>query len=180
MQTQNKWAALGQSPPIELPLQSAASGWLRLNGHCGEDGPAKAFINALLLATPVVLWAGYPFFERAAESLRRRALNMFTLIALGIGCAYFYSLFALFFPQFFPAAFKANGALFLYFEPAAVITVLVLLGQLIELKARAKTGGAIQALLRRGAADVERVRCFSPIALELKGDVHGEMFARRQ
>lgn len=99
-----------------------------------------------LFATPVVLWAGWPFFERAALSVARRSPNMFTLIALGVGSAYFYSVFALFFPSFFPAE-----ALFLYFEPAAVITVLVLLGQVIELRARLQATRSMKALLSRAA-----------------------------
>ncbi len=102
----------------------------------------------LVLATPVVLWAGWPFFERGWQSLVTRNLNMFTLIALGTGVAYAYSLVAVFAPGIFPAAFRdAQGAVAVYFEPAAVITVLVLLGQVLELRAREQTSGAIKALL---------------------------------
>lgn len=101
-----------------------------------------------ILATPVVLWAGSPFFARAGISIVRRKLNMFTLIAMGIGAAYFYSVIALLFPSLFPPSFRAqNHQIALYFEPSVVITVLVLLGQVLELKARAKTGLAIRALL---------------------------------
>ena len=101
-----------------------------------------------ILATPVVLWAGWPFFERGWASLRSGNLNMFTLIAMGTGVAWVYSVVALFFPAVFPAAFRDHhGNVALYFEAAAVITVLVLLGQVLELRAREQTSGAIKALL---------------------------------
>jgi Cu+-exporting ATPase len=100
-----------------------------------------------ILSTPVVLWAGWPFFERGARSLVTRHLNMFTLISLGTGAAYAYSVAATFVPSIFPGSFRMGGAVAVYFEAAAVITVLVLLGQVFELKARAATGAAIQALL---------------------------------
>ncbi|MEO1921661.1 MAG: heavy metal translocating P-type ATPase [Sphingomonadaceae bacterium] len=100
------------------------------------------------LATPVVLWAGWPFFVRAADSIRTRNLNMFTLIALGTGVAWIYSVVAIFAPQVFPAAFRAHdGSVAVYFEAAAVITVLVLLGQVLELRARERTSDALKALL---------------------------------
>jgi len=102
----------------------------------------------LLLATPVVLWAGWPFFTRAVESLKNRSLNMFTLIALGTGAAWSYSIVATLAPGMFPPALRGEGgAVAIYFEAAAVITVLVLLGQVLELRAREKTSGAIKALL---------------------------------
>jgi Cu+-exporting ATPase len=102
----------------------------------------------LILATPVVLWAGWPFFERGWASLRSRNLNMFTLIAMGTGVAWIYSVVATLIPDSFPEAFRTlEGAVPVYFEAAAVITVLVLLGQVLELKARESTGGAIRALL---------------------------------
>ncbi len=102
-----------------------------------------------LFATPVVLWAGWPFFVRAAASVRHRSLNMFSLIALGVGAAYLYSLVALFAPALLPVALHAaDGSVALYFEASAVITVLVLLGQVLELRARERTGGAIRALLK--------------------------------
>ncbi len=101
-----------------------------------------------LLATPVVVWAGAPLFQRGWASLVHRSLNMFSLIALGTGIAYLDSVVALFFPGIFPASFRSmNGAVPVYFEAAAVITVLVLLGQVLELRARAATGSAIRALL---------------------------------
>jgi Cu+-exporting ATPase len=100
------------------------------------------------LATPVVLWGGWPFFQRGLQSLRTRHLNMFTLIAMGTGVAYCYSLIAALAPQAFPAQFHdAHGGVALYFEAAAVITVLVLLGQVFELRARASTSDAIRALI---------------------------------
>jgi P-type Cu+ transporter len=102
----------------------------------------------LALATPVVLWAGWPFFVRGWRSLVTRNLNMFTLIALGIGVSWAYSIIATIFPGFFPSAFREmDGSVAVYFEAAAVITVLVLLGQVLELRARAQTSGAIKALL---------------------------------
>jgi P-type Cu+ transporter len=102
----------------------------------------------VVLATPVVLWGGLPFFQRGLQSLRTRHLNMFTLIAMGTGVAYFYSLVAALAPQAFPAQFHdAHGGVALYFEAAAVITVLVLLGQVLELRARASTSDAIRALI---------------------------------
>ena len=100
------------------------------------------------LATPVVLWSGWPFFVRGWQSIVSRNLNMFTLIAMGTGVAWLYSVVAIFFPDIFPPAFHgADGAVAVYFEAAAVITVLVLLGQVLELRAREQTSGAIRALL---------------------------------
>ena len=100
------------------------------------------------LATPVVLWCGWPFFERGWTSIVNRNLNMFTLIALGTGSAYFYSVFALLFPQFIAASFRdKNGDMAVYFEPASVIVTLVLLGQVLELRARSQTSSALKALL---------------------------------
>jgi len=102
----------------------------------------------LLLGSPVVLWAGWPFFVRAAASVRHRSLNMFTLIALGTGAAWAYSIVGTLAPSLFPPALRGeDGAVAVYFEAAAVITVLVLLGQVLELRAREKTSGAIKALL---------------------------------
>jgi Cu+-exporting ATPase len=102
----------------------------------------------MLLATPVVLWAGWPFFVRGWQSLVNRSLNMFTLIAMGTGMAWIYSMVATLAPEVFPAAFRGHdGSVAVYFEAAAVITVLVLLGQVLELRARESTSGAIRALL---------------------------------
>ncbi len=103
----------------------------------------------VLLATPVVLWGGWPFFERFWQSLKNKNLNMFTLIGLGVGVAYVYSLVAAFFPHIFPAAFRdpSTNEVGLYFEAASVIVTLVLVGQVLELKARSQTSSAIKALL---------------------------------
>lgn len=103
----------------------------------------------LILASQVVLWAGWPFFKRAWLSIVNRSLNMFSLIAMGVGAAYFYSVFAILFPQSLPDSFKINGEPFIYFEAAATIVVLVLLGQVLELKAKSHTSRAIKALLNR-------------------------------
>src|SRR3984957_5105186 len=117
--------------PLQHVLTIRAMGWIEL-----------------ALATPVVLWGGWPFFERGWASLVNRSLNMFTLIALGTGTAFFYSVVAVLFPQLFPATFRgANGVVPVYFEAAAAITTLVLLGQVLELRARSRTSSAIRALL---------------------------------
>ncbi|MDR7271010.1 Cu+-exporting ATPase [Pelomonas saccharophila] len=113
----------------------------------------------LLLGTLVVLWAGWPFFTRAVASVKNRSLNMFTLIALGTGAAWLYSLIATLAPGLFPAALRGEGgAVAVYFEAAAVIVVLVLLGQVLELRAREKTTGAIKALLGLAPKAALRVR----------------------
>ena len=112
----------------------------------------------LVLATPAVLWAGWPFFARGWASLKTRNLNMFTLIAMGTGVAWAYSMVAALAPELFPSAFRnADGMVAVYFEAAAVITVLVLLGQLLELRARERTSGAIKALLRLAPKTARRV-----------------------
>jgi Cu+-exporting ATPase len=112
-----------------------------------------------VLATPVVLWAGWPFFVRGYQSLINRSLNMFTLIALGTGVAWSYSVVALLAPDLFPSAFRdTHGLAPVYFEAAAVITVLVLLGQVLELRARERTGGAIRALLDLAPKTARRIR----------------------
>jgi Cu+-exporting ATPase len=112
----------------------------------------------LALATPVVLWAGWPFFVRAVESVRLRALNMFTLIGLGTSAAFLYSLVATLAPGAFPASMRGHGgAIDLYFEAAAVITTLVLVGQVLELRARSRTGDAIRSLLRLAPKTARRI-----------------------
>jgi P-type Cu+ transporter len=111
------------------------------------------------LATPIVLWCAWPFFQRAWVSVLNRSLNMFTLIALGLGAAYLYSLVATFAPALFPAGLREHGGLIpVYYEAAAVVTALVLLGQVLELRAREKTGGAIRALLKLAPKTARRVR----------------------
>jgi len=112
------------------------------------DFPGIGHWLQLALATPVVLWAGWPFFERGWKSIANRSLNMFTLIAVGVGAAYAYSVVATLAPGLFPEAFRGPlGEVGVYFEVAAVIVVLVLLGQVLELRARERTGGALRALL---------------------------------
>ncbi|CAO3876647.1 copper-translocating P-type ATPase [Achromobacter mucicolens] len=111
----------------------------------------------LIFASPVVLWAGWPFFKKAWQSFLNRSLNMFTLIALGTGVAWVYSIVATAIPQWFPETFRREGAVAVYFEAAAVITVLVLLGQVLELRARERTSGAIKALLRLAPKTAVRV-----------------------
>ncbi len=130
-----------------IPAWSHAS-WL--NGEASRWGQ-------FLLSTPVVLWAGWPFFVRGVRSLVNRSLNMFTLIALGVGAAYAFSVVAMFFPQAFPPAAGHSGRPAIYFEAAAVITVLVLLGQVLELRARQRTSGAIKALLGLAPKTARRV-----------------------
>jgi Cu+-exporting ATPase len=113
----------------------------------------------LLLATPVVLWAGWPFFERGWASLVNRSLNMFTLIALGTGTAYVYSVIAVLFPDIFPPSFRdMSGGVPVYFEAAAAITTLVLLGQVLELRARSRTSTAIRSLLKLSPKTARLVR----------------------
>jgi Cu+-exporting ATPase len=113
----------------------------------------------LLFATPVVLWGGWPFFVRGWQSVVNRSLNMFTLIALGVGVAYAYSVAAVMFPGFFPSSFRGDsGQVGVYFEAAAVIVTLVLLGQVLELRARSQTGAAIRALLGLAPKTARRVR----------------------
>lgn len=112
----------------------------------------------LVLSTPVVLWAGWPIFVRAWQSLVNRSLNMFTLIGLGVGVAYLYSVVATLWPEFFPASFRGSeGEVAVYFEAAAVITTLVLLGQVMEARARSQTGKAIRALLGLAAKTARRI-----------------------
>jgi Cu+-exporting ATPase len=112
----------------------------------------------LLLATPVVLWGAWPFFLRAWRSIVTRNLNMFTLIGLGVAVAYGYSVVAVLLPNLFPAAFRdVNGHVAVYFEAAAVIVTLVLLGQVLELRARSRTGEAIKALLGLAPKTARRV-----------------------
>ena len=129
------------SHPVQRWLPGRALGWFEL-----------------VLATPVVLWGGLPFFERGWASIKTRNLNMFTLIGIGTGAAYMYSLIAVLFPQIFPASFRnMSGQLGLYFEAAAVIIVLVLLGQVLELKARSATGSAIRSLLGLAPKTARRI-----------------------
>jgi Cu+-exporting ATPase len=132
---------------LSLPAVVLEMGGHLLGGHGWIDQTLSNWIQ-LVFATPVVLWAGWPFFVRGWQSLLTRNLNMFTLIAMGTGVAYVYSLVGTVAPDIFPATFRGHdGAVAVYFEAAAVITVLVLLGQVLELRAREATSGAIKALL---------------------------------
>jgi len=118
------------------------------------------FINwfQFVLTTPVILWAGWPFFQRGWQSIVNKSLNMFTLISIGTGVAYVYSVIATLIPQIFPDELKGHsGEVLVYFEAAAVITALVLLGQVLELKARAQTGGAIRSLLKLAPNSARRI-----------------------
>lgn len=132
---------------LALPVVALEMGGHLTRLHAILDRQMSNLIQ-MSLATPVVLWAGWPFFERAWHSVRNKSLNMFTLIAMGTGVAWGYSMIAALAPQVFPAAFRAaDGSVAVYFEAAAVITVLVLLGQVLELRARETTSSAIRALL---------------------------------
>jgi P-type Cu+ transporter len=152
--TRRFWIALALSIPVvalemgahltglHLPLGQTISNWIEL-----------------ALATPAVLWTGWPFFVRGWHSLVTRNLNMFTLIAMGTGVAWVYSVIGTLAPGIFPAAFRApDGAVAVYFEAAAVITVLVLLGQVLELRAREQTSGAIRALLDLAPKTARRLK----------------------
>jgi Cu+-exporting ATPase len=135
---------------------------LEMGGHLagghGLIAPAWSNWIQFAFATPVVLWAGWPFFVRGWQSLRTRNLNMFTLIALGTGVAYLYSVVGTIAPGLFPATFRGHtGAVAVYFEAASVITVLVLLGQVLELRAREATSGAIKALLQLAPKTARRI-----------------------
>ena len=122
------------------------------------SGSARSWVE-LVLATPIVLWGGWPFFVRGWRSIITRNLNMFTLIALGVGVAYLYSLVAALAPGIFPVSFRgADGTIGLYFEAAGVIVTLVLLGQVLELRARSRTGEAIKALLGLAPKTARRIR----------------------
>ena len=153
--TRRFWVGVALSVPVVL---------LEMGGHFvpairdAVGGERASVFWQFALATPVVLWAGWPFFVRGAASLRTRSLNMFTLIALGTGVAWLFSVVATFAPGAFPASFRGmDGVVDVYFEAAAVITTLVLLGQVLELRARERTSGAIRALLDLTPATAHRV-----------------------
>ena len=133
-----------------------------------------------LLATPVVLWGGWPFYQRFWNSLVNRSPNMFTLIGLGTGAAYLYSVVATLFPQAFPASFRdMHGGVAVYFEAAAVITTLVLLGQVLELRARKRTSGAIKELLRLAPQTAHRVSVNGETDVPLDQVRHGDLLRVR-
>jgi Cu+-exporting ATPase len=149
------WIALVLTIPVLFIAMSHAIPELRVEALIPKQ--ISKWIE-FALATPVVLWAGDFFFMRAWQSIVNRSLNMFTLIAIGVGAAYFYSAVAVIAPGIFPQSFRSSGEVGLYFEAAAVITTLVLFGQLIEAKARSRTGQAIKALLGFAAKTAHRVR----------------------
>ncbi len=152
--TRRFWIALALTVPVfVLEMGGHLTGLTDWLGHA-----TSAWVQ-LALATPVVLWAGWPFFVRGWQSLINRSLNMFTLIAMGTGTAWIYSVVATVAPSVFPLAFRdAHGTVAVYFEAAAVITVLVLLGQVLELRARESTSGAIRALLNLAPKVAHRQR----------------------
>jgi len=136
---------IGLAPTIPVVVLEMGGHFLGLSHYISQ---LTSNWLQLILATPVVLWAGWPFFQRGWQSLVNRSLNMFTLIAMGTGTAWIYSVVATVAPGIFPDAFRQHdGSVAVYFEAAAVITVLVLLGQVLELRARESTSGAIRALL---------------------------------
>jgi Cu+-exporting ATPase len=151
--TRRFWVGLALSLPVlVLEMSTHLAGWHLLSASTSN------WVQ-LALATPVVLWAGWPFFERGWKSVVTRNLNMFTLIAMGTGVAWLYSVVGTVVPDLFPAALRGHdGAVPVYFEAAAVITVLVLLGQVLELRARDQTGGAIRALLDLAPKTARRIR----------------------
>jgi Cu+-exporting ATPase len=151
--TRRFWIGLA----FALPAVVLEMGGHLVGGHGWVDQTLSNWIQ-LVFATPVVIWAGWPFFVRGWQSLVTRNLNMFTLIAMGTGVAYVYSLVGTIAPEIFPATFRGHGgAVAVYFEAAAVITVLVLLGQVLELRAREATSGAIKALLELAPKTARRV-----------------------
>jgi Cu+-exporting ATPase len=149
------WSALILTIPVLLIAMSHAIPGLHVEAMIPKQ--ISKWIE-FALTTPIVLWAGGFFFTRAWQSIVNRSLNMFTLIAVGVGAAYFYSVAAVIAPGIFPQSFRSNGEVDLYFEAAAVITTLVLFGQVIEAKARSRTGQAIKALLGLAAKTAHRVR----------------------
>ncbi len=152
--TQRFWIGLALSVPVTV-LEMGA----HFVGAYNWVDPTLSNYIQFAFATPVVMWAGWSFFVRGAQSLVTRNLNMFTLISMGVGVAYIYSLVATFAPGIFPAAFRGHGgAPAVYFEAASMITVLVLIGQLLELRARDATSGAIRALLDLAPKTARRVK----------------------
>ena len=143
---------------LTAPVFGLAMGGHVMDLHRILPGQVSNWLQ-LVLATPVVLWCGWPFFERGWTSLRTRRLNMFTLVAMGVGVAWTYSVVAVLAPDLLPPALRQmDGSAPVYFEAAAVITVLVLLGQILELRARDQTSGAIRALLNLAPTSARRIR----------------------
>ena len=156
LMTQRFWISLALTVPLIVLEMSAM-----LGGHSLRHTLAPRVLAwiELVLATPVVLWGGWPFFQRGWASIVNRSLNMFTLIAMGTGTAYFYSVVATVFPQIFPQSFRlSSGEVPVYFESAAAITTLVLLGQVLELRARSRTSSALRGLLGLAPKTARRLR----------------------
>jgi Cu+-exporting ATPase len=154
--TRRFWIGAAMALPMVILEMAAHVAGISLHRYVS---PSISMWIQFALGTPVVLWAGWPLLERGVASVRHRSLNMFSLITLGIGAAYFYSLAASFLPGLFPAGLKQqDGMIPVYYEAAAVITVLVLLGQVLELRARERTGSAIRALLKLAPKTARRVR----------------------
>jgi Cu+-exporting ATPase len=155
--TRRFWIGLALAAPVFVLSMSEMIWGRPLDRVLGEG--ASAWVQ-LVLGTPVVLWCGWPFFERAWASIVRRSPNMFTLIGMGVGAAYTYSVVATILPGIFPVSFRErDGSVAVYFEAAAVITVLVLLGQVLELRARGRAGEAIRALLGLAPSTARVVHC---------------------
>ena len=152
--TRRFWWSLALTGPILLVMVDEFLPGRPL--HARIDGRLLNWLE-LALATPVVLWGGWPFFERGWASLVSRHLNMFTLIAMGVGAAFAFSVVATLVPDVFPHSFRMGGAVAVYFEPAAAIVVLVLLGQVLELRARSRTSAAIRSLLGLAPKTARRI-----------------------
>jgi Cu+-exporting ATPase len=152
--TRRFWVSL----VLTVPVLALAMGEMLAPAQVTALGPTAWLWSQLALSTPVVLWGGWPFFVRGWQSLVTRNLNMFTLIALGTGAAFAYSVFAALFPDALPHAMRHGGVPPVYFEAAAAITTLVLLGQVLELRARSATSGAIRALLGLQPKTARRLR----------------------
>ncbi|MES2750896.1 MAG: YHS domain-containing protein, partial [Pseudomonadota bacterium] len=172
--TRRFWIALALTLPVFV---------IDMAAHFGDMHLLPAQTSnwvSFVLATPVVLWAGWPFFERGWQSIKTRNLNMFTLIAMGVGVAYLYSVVATVAPQLFPQAFRdMHGAVAVYFEAAAVIVVLVLLGQVLELRARAQTSGAIRALLGLAPKTARRIAANGDEDVEIEAIAVGDLLRVR-
>jgi len=153
--TRRFWVAAGLSIPVLILAMGDMLPGRPISSLL--PGRTRQFVE-LALATPVAVWAGWPFYVRAVKSIKNRHLNMFTLIGLGVSVAYVYSLIAALLPGIFPASFRGpEGEVGVYFEAAAVIVTLILLGQVLELRARSKTGNAIKELLSMAAKTARRV-----------------------
>lgn len=169
------WVALALTIPVLLLAMGPMIG---LPFHRWMPLWATRWLE-LALTTPVVLWAGWPLLVRGARSVVNRSLNMFTLIALGVGAAYVYSVVATLFPQLFPAAFWEHGAVAVYFEAAAAITVLVLLGQVLELRARSRTSSAIRELMSLTPTTARVIRDGQEREVQLGDVVQGDLLRVR-